>query len=89
MKKPKLTVDDCFTRVGATIEALEKDGAPPNMIVEALVTMAVHTGDKHRRAKELFTASIRWLERARDIAAEREKKDRADKRAKRLGMTED
>ena len=89
MKKTKITVDDCFTRVGATIDALEKDGAPPDMILEAFVTMAVHAGEKHRRAKQLLSASIRWLERAHDAAAEREKKDRADKRAKRLGLAED
>jgi hypothetical protein len=89
MKKPKITTDDCFTRVGATIDALEKEGAPTDMIVEALVTMAISTGHKHRRAKALFGACIYWLERAQHIASEQEKKDRAAKRRKSLRLPEE
>ena len=80
--------------VAAPLEALataEPDAAAehhPDMIVEALVTMAVHAGKKDRRPEVLFNAAIRAFERAHYVASEQAKKDRADKRAKRLGLTD-
>ncbi len=89
MKKPVKTVEECIERLQAVTDALVTERADPDTIVEALVKVAIKTGWKSRRAEAIFDAGMKALSNAAYDAFEQAKKERADKRAKRLGLTDD
>jgi hypothetical protein len=88
-KKPAMTVEECTERLQAVTGALVSERAPPEMIVEALVHVAINAGLKHRKPDDLFDRAANAFLTAADGVFEQAKKDRAEKRARRLGLTDD
>ena len=88
MKKPKITSDQCSERLQGAVDALLSDGAAPDMIVDALVQVALKTGQKSRRPEALFDAAMNAFSDAAFGTFEQAKKDRAAKRRKSLGLPE-
>ena len=88
MKKPAKTVDECIERLQAVTDALVSERASPDMIVEALVILAVKTGQGSRRSQAIFDAAEKVFANAAYDAFEKGKKERAEKRARRLGLTD-
>ena len=89
MAKPKITADQCADRVQKTVDTLSNEGATPDAIVEALVQVALKTGQKSRRAEALFDAAMNAFSDAAFGTFEQAKKDRAAKRRKSLGLPEE
>lgn len=89
MAKPKMTADQCAGRIQSMVDTLASEGATPDVIVEALVQVALKTGQKSRRAEALFDAAMNAFSDAAFGSFEQAKKDRAAKRRKSLGLPED
>ena len=89
MKKPKITTDECAIRVQAAVDALVNEGATWDMIVPALVTVAIRGGQNHRRPEFLFDEAMKAFVDAATTAAEKTSADRAAKRRKSLGLPEE
>jgi hypothetical protein len=85
-KKPAITASECANRFQATADALVTEGAAFEMIVEALVTVAINAGRKSRRPETILDAAEKAFGNAAYDAFERAKDDRAAKRRKRLGL---
>ena len=89
MKKPAKTVEECIERLQVATDALVKDRVTQDTIVKALVALAIETGWKSSQPEAIFDVAEKAFTNAAYDAFEQAKKDRADKRAKRLGLTED
>ncbi len=89
MKKPARTDQECVERLEATADALLSEGADPSSIMGALVKVIVRTALETRDTAASLDRAANVLLNAADGAFEQAKKDRADKRAKRLGLTDD
>jgi len=89
MKKPKLTITQCDSRIQAVVEALLSESATREMIVNALVTWTIEVGLKDRRAEHLLGSAGQRLSDAAYDAFEQAKKDRAAKRRKAFGLPEE
>jgi len=89
MKKHVETLGECMDRLQAATDALVSEGAASDTVVHALVSVAIKSGQQYRQPAALFDeAANAFVDKALQ-ASEQAKKDRADKRAKRLGLTED
>ena len=89
MKKQAITTDACAARCRAAIDALLREGASQETIVEALVIVALEVGRKSRHAEAIFDAAEKAFGNAAYVAFEGARNDRAAKRRKRLGLPED
>ena len=89
MKKPAETVEECIEHLQVVTDALVNDRVAQDTIVRALVALAIETGWKSRRPEAIFDVAEKAFTNAAYDAFEQAKKDRADKRAKRLGLTKD
>lgn len=89
MKKPAKTVEECIERLQAVTDSLVNERADPETIVKALVAVALEAGWKSRRAEAIFDVGMKAFSNAAYDAFEHAKKERADKRAKSLGLTDD
>ena len=89
MKKSARTAQECIERLEATADALVSEGADPSSIMGALVKVVVRTALKTRDPAADLDAAANVLLNAAERASEQAKKDRAGKRAKRLGLTDD
>lgn len=89
MAKPKITADQCTDRVQKAVDTLQSEGATPEVIVEALVQVALKAGQKSRRAEAVFDAAMNAFSDAAFGTFEQAKKDRATKRRKSLGLPEE
>jgi len=89
MKKHVKSLGECMDRLQVATDALVSEGAASDTVVHALVAVARKAAQKHRQPAALFDEAAKALMNAAEHAFEQAKKDRADKRAKRLGLTED
>jgi len=89
MKKPAITPEECIARLEATADSLEGERADGPTIMAALVKVMVRTALKNRDPSTNLDHAANVLLTAADAAFEQGKKDRAAKRAKRLGLTDD
>jgi hypothetical protein len=89
MKKSAMTIKECIKRLEATADALVSEGADPSSIMGVLVKVMVRTALKTRNPAADLDLAANVLLNAAERASEQAKKDRADKRAKRLGLTDD
>ena len=89
MKKEPITADACADRFRATADALLREGATQETLVEALVIVALEAGRKSRRAEAIFDAEKKAFGNAAYVAFEGAREDRAAKRRKHLGIPED
>ncbi len=89
MKKRGKSLADCIEPLQVATDALLNEGAAPDTVVHALVAVAIKAGQKYRQPAALFDDATNTFVDAALQAAEQATKDRADKRAKRLGLTDD
>lgn len=89
MAKQKIAADQIADRVQSTVDTLVSEGATPDVIVDALVQVALKTGQKSRRPEAVFDAAMNAFSDAAFSTFEQAKKDRATKRRKSLGLPEE
>ena len=70
MKKEPITADACADRFRATADALLREGATQETLVEALVIVALEAGRKSRRAEAIFDAEKKVFGNAAYVAFE-------------------
>jgi len=89
MKYSKITTGQCADRVQTTVDALVNEGVAWDLIVPALVAVAIKGGLNHRRPEFLFDEAAKAFVDAATTAAEKTSADRAAKRRQRLGLADD
>ena len=89
MKKPKITSATCLLRAQATVDALANEGATWDMITKALVMAAIISARQSRQAQAILDDGMTAFTNAAFETSEQEKKDRAAKRRKTLGLPEE
>jgi hypothetical protein len=89
MRKPAKTVEECIAPLQAATDALVAERADPETIVKALVDVAIKAGWQSRRPEAVFDIGVKAFSDAAYDAFERAKKNDADKRRKRLGLSDD
>ena len=87
-KKPAITIAECAERFRATADALLGEGATFEMIVEALVNVAIKAGHKSRQPETILDGAEKAFLNAAYNAFEQARDDRAAKRRKRLRLPE-
>jgi len=83
-----LTAEECLERLHAAAEALVAEGVSPETVTAALLAVTLKSIKKSRRAVEGLDAAAKVFSDYAERTFQQEKQERAEKRAMRLGLTD-